>query len=100
MAHTTIDQDKTRQIPEEMSEEWLREYFHHCRELGQNGNPGGYIMTINLFPFMGFEGVWEGETYRGMKPYSEWDYEGMRQWIREHHEEALLSWQRYVRSVW
>jgi len=89
--------DPKRQLPEEMTDDWLIDLWDHARELGLNGNPGGFGLTIDLFPFVGVElNPPSGEEVRYLLPYSEWDYDGMREWIAENREKVLSTWQRYV----
>ena len=93
--------ENKRELPDEWTDELCRELFDHARDLGQNGNPGGYILTINLFPFMGREDKTDHENVRRYaKPYDQWDYEGLRKWISEHQEDVRICWQRAVRPDW
>lgn len=91
-----IATDTTRTVPEVWSDDDLIELFHHARELGQNGNPGGYVLTVEVFPFVGQE-VDGGRT---LKPYDEWDYDGMRAWVEANPDDVRLAWQRVVREPW
>lgn len=89
-----ILRDIYRTLPEVWTDERCVELFEHARDLGLHGNPGGYMLTVALFPFVGIE----DEMGRILRPWSEWDYDGMRAWIADHPEEVLLAWQRYVES--
>ena len=91
-----IQRDESRQLPKPMSDLDCIDFYQHARELGKNGNPGGYIITVELHPFVG----WEDDGQRGLLPYAEWDWDGIRQWIADNHDEALLAWQREVTETW
>ncbi len=90
-----ITSDPTREMPVEWTNDLLIDLWDHARDLGHNGNPGGYILTKQLFPFVGYERV---TGSRHLKHYDDWDYDGMRQWISENRDEVKISWQRVVRS--
>ena len=91
-----IVKDETRMVPDEWTDALCRELWEHARELGQNGNPGGFGMTVNLFPFVGIER--EGKRY--LKSFDEWEYDGIRAWIAAHPDDVQLAWQRIVRPDW
>lgn len=90
--------DAARTMPETWTDDLCVELFDHARHLGQNGNPGGYILTVQLFPFVGKTFAAEAGVQRGMRPYAEWDYDGMRAWIANNLDEVKISWQRAVRK--
>jgi hypothetical protein len=96
MSSTTIDTDPTRTVPEVWTDADLVELFEHARYLGQNGNPGGFVLTVDLFPFVGIE----VDGGRALKPYDEWDYDGIRAWVAANPDDVRLAWQRVVRRVW
>jgi hypothetical protein len=86
--------DASRLLPETWTDALCIDLVDHARDLGHNGNPGGYMLQVALCPFLG------EETGDGcvVKPRSEWDYDGMRAWIAENIDEVKVSWQRTVRS--
>lgn len=88
--------DTSREVPTFWADDLCFELFHHARELGIGGNPGGYMLTVGLFPFVGYE----DEGVRYILPYKEWDYDGIRAWIAEHPESVKVTWQRVVRGYW
>lgn len=91
-----ITVDETRQLPTEWTDLDLMDLFDHARHLGQNGNPAGFGLTIDLFPFVGIE---EGEQRR-LKPYDEWDYDGIRAYIQGHQKQLTNVWQFQVKPDW
>ena len=91
-----IVEDRTRKLPEVWTDELCVALFEHARNLGRNGNPGGYILTVNLFPYVGIE----EKHRRYLKPHSQWDYVGIRNYITHHPEEIALAWRRVVRKPW
>lgn len=98
--HTMISQTN-RALPPEWTDTLLIELWNHARDLGHNGNPGGYILTAQLFPFVGRdEDIGDGLITRELLPYDQWNYDGMRHWIRENEEEVLMSWQREVKKIY
>jgi hypothetical protein len=91
-----VSTDQSRELPEEWTDDLCVKLFYHARELGHYGNPGGYMLTVQLFPFVGKTFATEAGTERGLRPYDDWDYDGMRAWIADNLEEVKISWQRHV----
>ena len=87
-----IVEDKTRTVPDEWTDDLCIELWEHAHDLGRNGNPGGYGMTIDLFPFVGVE---DGRG-RLLRTRDEWDFDGMRAWIAAHPDNVRQTWQRTV----
>lgn len=85
--------DTSRPLPETWTDDLCIDLFHHARELGQNGNPGGYVLTVQVFPFVG---ATDPSGHRFLKPESEWDFDGMRAWIAENLDDVRASWRREV----
>jgi hypothetical protein len=85
-----------RPLPKEWTDDRLIELFDHARDLGLNGNPGGYMLSADLFPFVGKE----DQNGRWLRDYCDWDYEGMRRWVEENQEHVRISWQREVVVVY
>lgn len=88
--------DRARAVPVEWTDAEIVELFHHARDLGLNGNPAGFFLTIDLFPFVGIE---EGER-RTLKPQAEWDYPGARAWIAENPDRVGRVWGLGVMEEW
>lgn len=96
MSSTTITFDETRSVPLDWTNKDCIDLFDHARHLGQNGNPAGFGLTIDLFPFVGYE----DKSGRHLRWYDNWDYDGIRSWVAEHDEEVLRVWRLQVTRVW
>jgi hypothetical protein len=90
-----IAYDEEREVPTEWTNELCRELYNHARELGQNGNPAGYFLTIDLFSFAGLE---TENGNRCLREYSQWDYDGIRAWIAGNKNIVERVWKLQVRS--
>lgn len=93
-----ITVDKTRQLPDEWTDRALIDLFDHARDLGHNGNPAGFGLTIDLAPFVARQDA-EGE-HRLLNPVDEWDLAGMRSWVELHPDEVLRVLQFNVLPEW
>jgi hypothetical protein len=96
VSRTTITYDEKRSVPLIWTDKDCIELFEHARHLGHNGNPAGYALTRNIFPFVGYE----DEAGRHLKWYDEWDYAGIRSWIVDHENEVLRVCRLQVTRVW
>ncbi len=83
-----IISDPTREIPSDWTDERIVELFDHARDLAHNGNPGGYMLTVVLDPFI----TDTVEERRVIRPFLSWDYDGIRRWIAENEERIAAIW--------
>lgn len=81
--------DTTRIAPTTWTDEACQNLLRHARELGQNGNPAGYGLTIDLHPFVGYS----DRDGNHLKAYAKWDYDQIRVYIAAHAEKIQRIWQ-------
>jgi hypothetical protein len=81
--------DTTRIVPTEWTKRECQDLFEHARALGQEGNPAGFGLTVDLHPFVGYS----DEEGHHLRYFSEWDYDSIRAYIAEHPERIQRIWQ-------
>lgn len=82
-----IIRNDEKSIPDFWTDEACYELVFHAIDLGQNGNPAGFILSKNLSVF-----IVDGEETQI------WDYAGMRSWISDHNKEVERVWKLDVRG--
>lgn len=91
-----IKTDKNKTLPTEWTEKACQDLFFHAEDLGHNGNPGGFFLTVAWSPSVGYS----DEHGNHLKHESDWDYNGIRAWINEHLDDVLRVWQNEVVDFW
>lgn len=88
-----IIRDESVELPAEWTNQLCDELVAHAIDLGHYGNPAGFLLTVCLHPYIGYD---EGDRHylRG-----EWDYDGMRVWISENLERVKRVWQLQVKLI-
>jgi hypothetical protein len=88
-----IIEDKAQELPAEWTNQMCDRLISHAIDLGHHGNPTGFLLSVSLQPFIGYEKA--GELY--LK--DEWDYDGIRQWITDNPERVKRVWQLQVKLI-
>ena len=84
--------DTQRIAPSAWTDQECQNLVEHARDLGHNGNPAGFRLTMDLHEFIGYS----DERGNHLKYYSAWDYDGIRAWIAERTERVQRVWQYRV----
>jgi hypothetical protein len=91
-----ITTDTKRTLPATWTDQECMDLYHHAKELGHNGNPAGYRLTVDLHTFVGYS----DEQGNHIKDTEAWDYDGIRAWIAGHQERVQRVWQYQVAPEW
>lgn len=92
-----VVRDPSREVPAEWTERDIWALFDHARELAQNGNPAGALLSGAWAPYVA------RRPYRGhrtLKRRDEWDYPAIQAWIAANPERVRTVWQFRVESIY